>query len=148
VQLPSSNLLIHESRYWNVYLFSADQRYLGRSVVGLKRHSPSLADLTRGEWDDLQAVIRVMENAARKLFGAAGFNWSCLMNNAFKRDPPKPHVHLHFLPRYRAPVKFQGMLFEDLLFGNHYDQSRVAVSPEVAVAIATALRAEVKTAGR
>ena len=62
------------------------------------------------------------------------------MNNAFRDDPPKPHVHLHFRPRYAAPVKFAGSLFEDVLFGEHYDRERVVVTTEMALAITAALR--------
>ncbi len=138
--LKSDDLLVHESNFWKVYLFPADQRYLGRSLAALKRHSPSLADLTPTEWGDLQVVIRVMEDAARREFGAVNFNWTCLMNNAFRDNPPKPHVHMHFRPRYAAPVKFGGSLFEDVLFGEHYNRERIGVTTEMALAITAALR--------
>ncbi len=62
------------------------------------------------------------------------------MNVAFKDNPPKPHVHLHFRPRYAAPIKFEGSLFEDVLFGEHYDRERVEVTTEIALAVTAALR--------
>ena len=142
----SDDLLVYESSFWKVYLFPDDQRYLGRSVAALKRHSPSLADLTPTELDDLQVTIRVMEAAVRREFGAANFNWTCLMNNAFRDNPPKPHVHLHFRPRYAAPVKFGGAVFEDVEFGEHYDRERAAVPTEMALAITAALRTAVEQA--
>lgn len=138
--LKSDHLLVDESEFWRVYLHPGDQRYLGRCLVVLKRHSRSLADLSPAEWDDLQVVIRVMEDAARRAFGPVNFNWTCLMNNAFREDPPQPHVHLHFRPRYAAAVEFEGSLFEDVLFGEHYDRERVPVRTEMARAITAALR--------
>ena len=142
----SDQLLVEESGYWKVHLFSVDQRYLGRCLVTLKRHSPSLADLTPAEWDDLQVVIRAMEDAARRAFGAVNFNWTCHMNYAFKDNPPKPHVHLHFRPRYAEPVEFKGSVFEDELFGGHYDLYHKGVTTEMALAITAALKSAGKQA--
>jgi diadenosine tetraphosphate (Ap4A) HIT family hydrolase len=81
-----------------------------------------------------------MEAAARRAFGAVGFNWTALMNTAFQRDPPNPHVHLHFRPRYAQPVEFHGRMFEDAMFGYHYDREPVEATAEMALAITAALR--------
>ena len=48
------------------------------------------------------------------------FNWSCLMNDAFKDSSPKPQVHWHFRPRYENPVEIGGHVFKDSNFGHHY----------------------------
>jgi len=48
------------------------------------------------------------------------FNWTCLMNGAYKNNPPDPHVHWHARPRYSKPVVFEGIEFEDKEFGHHY----------------------------
>ncbi len=46
------------------------------------------------------------------------------MNDAYKKSPPKPHIHWHFRPRYDRKVEFAGLLFEDPEFGSHYDKNR------------------------
>jgi diadenosine tetraphosphate (Ap4A) HIT family hydrolase/alpha/beta superfamily hydrolase len=142
--LESDDLLVYESEFFKVYQFPGDQGYLGRCLVVLERHSSSLADLSSDEWEGLQDVVQVMEGAARRAFGAVGFNWTCLMNKAFREDSPQPHVHLHFRPRYAAAVEFNGSLFEDELFGEHYNRERVPVTAEMAVAIVAALREAVR----
>ncbi|MCC2630713.1 MAG: hypothetical protein K0S38_522 [Candidatus Paceibacter sp.] len=111
--------LIFDTEYWNVFL-SDDQTYLGRIAVELKRVSPTLSDLTNEEFADLHNVIKQYEAAATKAFGAKMFNWTCLMNDAYKRTPPNPHVHWHARPRYDKPVEFVGETFVDPNFGEHY----------------------------
>jgi pimeloyl-ACP methyl ester carboxylesterase/diadenosine tetraphosphate (Ap4A) HIT family hydrolase len=142
--LESDDLIVHESESFVVYVHPGDQRYLGRCVVVLKRHAPSLAALSPAEWDDLQAVIEVMEDAARGAFGAVNFNWTCLMNNAFREDPPRPHVHLHFRPRYATAVEFQGSWYEDARFGEHYDREKVPPTTATTRAVGAALRKAVE----
>ncbi len=118
---PDSNLLM-ETTYWQVEL-GYNQYYLGRCVVVLKRHSPSLSELRVEEWGELKVVIERLESALRDLFGAEPFNWSCLMNAGYHTDPPAPHVHFHLWPRYRQAVQFCGLTFEDNEFGTHYDHA-------------------------
>jgi pimeloyl-ACP methyl ester carboxylesterase/diadenosine tetraphosphate (Ap4A) HIT family hydrolase len=142
--LESDDLIVHESESFVVYVHPGDQRYLGRCVVVLKRHAPSLAALSPAEWDDLQAVIEVMEDAARGAFGAVHFSWTCLMNNSFREDPPRPHVHLHFRPRYATAVEFQGSWYEDARFGEHYDREKVPPTTATTRAVGAALRKAVE----
>lgn len=68
------------------------------------------------------------------------FNWSCLMNFAYRNDPPDPQVHWHFRPRYKHPVDFAGEKFEDRAFGSHYERgTKRKVSDIVAKKIAQAI---------
>ena len=123
--------LIYETKHWKVFL-AFEQSYLGRCVVVLKRHCGDLAELKREEWLDFVELVRKLESALRKAFGATMFNWTCLMNNAYQHDPPNPHVHWHFRPRYDHEVKFAGEVFRDPDFGYHYDRKRTQmVSEEV-----------------
>lgn len=41
---------------------------------------------------------------------------------AFKDGRPNPHLHWHVLPRYRLPVAFEGVVFEDASFGDQTNQ--------------------------
>lgn len=40
------------------------------------------------------------------------FNFACLMNNAY-RDNKKPHVHFHFIPRYKNELKLFNKIYKD-----------------------------------
>lgn len=112
--------IILETEHWKVELNTYDQTYLGRSFVSAKRDVGTMSDLTNEEWLDFAAVVKKLEAACKSSFGATMFNWTCLMNLAYQNDPPDPHVHWHFRPRYKAAVKFASETFEDIDFGQHY----------------------------
>lgn len=99
-----------------------DQYYLGRCFVTLKRHCSDLADLSEEEQKDFFEVLKNLEDAIKKSFGAVLFNWGCLMNNAFKEKSWNPHVHWHVRPRYDKVVDFSEIVFEDKEFGSHYQR--------------------------
>ena len=111
--------IIHSTKYWNIFL-SDDQTYLGRSIIVLKRHCKDLAELKKEEWLDFIGVVKIFESSLRKSFQAMMFNWTCLMNDAYKDKNPQPHVHWHVRPRYNHPVKIAGLIFEDKDFAHHY----------------------------
>ena len=124
---------ILETKYWTV-LLASDQAYLGRCYVSLKRHCGDLAELKDVEWKDLLSVISNLEKSIRKSFGADLFNWTCLMNMAYQNNPPNPHIHWHFRPRYSHQVDFDNLVFKDPEFGHHYaseDQRSFEVSKEI-----------------
>ncbi len=126
---------VFETRYWLVVLHPHDQYYLGRSVIILKRHVPTLAAVSDAEWLDYKKLVGVFAKAVSEAFDAEHFNWSFNMNHAFREDPPRLHVHGHVRPRYRVPVTFAGLTFEDQEFGNHYDLKKRKVEPAVLDAI-------------
>jgi diadenosine tetraphosphate (Ap4A) HIT family hydrolase len=130
---------IFETDHWLVEL-ADDQHYLGRCVVVARRPVAALALLTDEEWLDLARVTRRLERAVCVAFGAELCNWACLMNLAYRDDPPRPQVHWHVRPRYRAPTSFAGELWVDAEFGSHYARGTSRrVAPPVAAAIADAL---------
>lgn len=111
---------ILETNYWKVFI-SPNQTYLGRCFVALKRHCGDLAELEKEEWEEYVGLVKRLEAALRKTFEAIMFNWTCLMNDAYKKADPDPHVHWNFRPRYGQPVEVDGLFFEDQEFGRHYD---------------------------
>jgi diadenosine tetraphosphate (Ap4A) HIT family hydrolase len=108
--------LLAETEYWLIIL-APDQRNLGTCVVALKRDEEELSGVSSEEWADLAHIVKNLELAVKKAFHATMFNWGCLMNSSYLEDPPCPHLHWHFIPRYRDPVEFQGKIFEDPCFG-------------------------------
>jgi diadenosine tetraphosphate (Ap4A) HIT family hydrolase len=111
--------LVFEKNYWKI-IISDEQACLGRCIVSCKRHVPSLSKLSNDEWNEFHDVVKTLEGALMKAFDARMFNWTCLMNDAYKKENPNPHVHWHFRPRYDHPVDFAGVTFEDKEFGHHY----------------------------
>jgi diadenosine tetraphosphate (Ap4A) HIT family hydrolase len=133
-------LPVCETRLWRVVL-APNQALIGRSIVCLKRHCGDLAALSPDEVLDWLKIIATMETALRKAFDATMFNWSCYMNNAYREDPPEPHIHWWVVPRYNHPVRLSGLVFEDPHFGNPYEHTRwLDVSQEVRRQIADRLR--------
>ena len=47
------------------------------------------------------------------------FNFACLMNNAY-RDNEKPHVHYHFIPRYKNELNLFDKKYKDRHFGYNF----------------------------
>jgi diadenosine tetraphosphate (Ap4A) HIT family hydrolase len=108
--------LIAETDYWEIFL-APSQRYLGTCVISLKRRCEDLKYLYLEEWVDFGKLVESMELANKKTFNADLFNWSCLKNSVFRNNNPKPHIHWHFIPRYKKPVVFEGLEFNDPDFG-------------------------------
>lgn len=108
--------LVSETEYWEIFL-APSQRYLGTCVVSLKRSCEDLKDLKNEEWEDFGKLVEAMEDCNRKTFNADLFNWSCLKNLVFRKDNPRPHIHWHFIPRYKKPIEFEGLEFDDPDFG-------------------------------
>lgn len=105
---------------WTVGLDN-NQAYLGRAYVTLRAHKASLSDLDTRDWQEFQNVVKKLENAYAKAFGALPINWGCFMNLAFREEPPHPHVHWHVYPRYKQAPKLAGIIFDDPLYEQHYD---------------------------
>mgnify|MGYP005852627461 CR=1 FL=1 len=108
--------LILETKYWFI-LLAPDQKNLGTCVVALKRKEGDLAGLKDEEWNDFSRIVKNLQSALKNAFSSTMFNWGCLMNSSYLKDPPNPHVHWHFIPRYREKVKFEGLVFKDPCFG-------------------------------
>ena len=122
-------LLLLDTDFWNVFL-SENQSYLGRCIVVLKRHCACLSEIDQSEWDDLRIIVTKLEELFTQTLEATMFNWTCLMNKAYQSDPPTPHVHFHFKPRYANSVDFKGFIFRDNDFAHHYDSKLTARLPE------------------
>lgn len=140
--MNNAEFRIFETGHWDIIL-SDEQRYLGRSVVVLKRPCGDLALLAPAEVEDFFAIVSRMQALLKKAFGARMFNWSCNMNDAYRNDPPDPQVHWHVIPRYGRPIEFAGEVFEDKNFGRHHlkggEGDRI-VSAELRTAILGALK--------
>lgn len=95
--------------------------YFGRAYMTLRSHKPSLGSLSTEEWQDFEQTVQRLEKAYKEVYGAEPLNWGCYMNHAFRSEPFNPHVHWHIYPRYKNAPVFEGIEYEDQLFGNFYD---------------------------
>jgi diadenosine tetraphosphate (Ap4A) HIT family hydrolase len=127
---PLKNQII-TTEYWTVGIIP-DQPYLGRALITLLDHKPSLGTLSKDEWQDFEAIVPRLEKAYKKAFGAEPLNMGCFMNHGYRDDPPHPHVHWQVFPRYRQPYELKGIVFEDNRYGSFYDDdARKTVEPEL-----------------
>ena len=115
-----SPYLLVTTKHWRIYL-ADQQNYPGRCFIPLNRHCKGLPDLRSEEWDEFHLITRAVEEVWRTFLHMSCGNWVCLMNGAYGIPVPNPHVHFHFIPRYRTPVSFGGMEFVDERYGDHYE---------------------------
>lgn len=108
---------IYETPYWIVFL-APNQSNIGTCVIALKRHYGSLSGLKDEEWIDFGKTVKQLETSLKKVFKPTLFNWGALMNADYMKENPDPHIHWHFIPRYRHEVEFEGIIFEDKYFGS------------------------------
>lgn len=111
--------LLFETASWSIYL-SDIQDYIGRCILVLNRHCESLSELTISEWMELKDIIDRLEHCYTSILGADLCNWSCLMNDFYKKAEPNPHVHIHVRPRYKQPVIINNKAYVDTEYGHHY----------------------------
>lgn len=112
--------LLMETENWSAYL-SDKQDYIGRCILVLNRHCGCLSELTDNEWMDLKHIIKMLENCFKTVLGAELCNWSCLLNDFYKKANPNPHLHIHVRPRYKIPFSLNGIQYVDEEFGHHYN---------------------------
>lgn len=113
----TDDFFIFETDHWSVQL-NPNQKYVGRSVVNLKRSCGNLAELTNEEVLEFLQVVKKVQKLLQSTLGATMFNWSCLMNNAYQTASPNPQVHWHCVPRYKSSTIFDGKVFSDPNFGH------------------------------
>ncbi len=135
--------LITETEYWFV-LLAPDQRNLGTCVVALKRLKGDLAELNEEEWSEFSKIVKKLEYALKNTFNSTMFNWGCLMNSAYLKNPPNPHVHWHMIPRYKEKIDFEDLIFEDPCFGSSTMKSKEGIR-EVAGDVRIKIIKEIKS---
>jgi len=106
---------IKRYRHWTVALYE-NQSYLGRCVIYLNNHKEDFFDLRKEELNELMKIGKKLKYALKELFKTTKFNYAWLGMGI-------PHLHLHFVPRYKKPVIFQGRIFKDKRWGKNYSPS-------------------------
>lgn len=110
-------MVLYKSKYWEVVYCDWCQEFLGQCIISSNKET--LSDLTSEEWQELGIIEKELERICQKLFNSTMFNFACLMNNAY-HDKEKPHVHFHFLPRYKNSVTIFDKKYKDKHFGFNF----------------------------
>lgn len=108
---------LYKGKYWNVIFGAMSQEFPGYCFIGNDKES--LSEVEPEGWEELGKIEKELERVCKKVFGATMFNFSCLMNNAY-RDDTKPMVHFHFMPRYKEKIDLFGKTYEDVHFGYNF----------------------------
>ena len=110
-------MTLYKSDNWEVIFGGWCQEFLGYCIIASKK--TSLSELTSEEWIELGKLEKELERVCKKLFNSTMFNFTCLMNNAY-RDDTTPNVHFHFFPRYKNDVKLFDKVYKDKHFGYNF----------------------------
>ena len=105
---------LYKGKYWEVIFVDWCQEFPGQCIISNGKES--LSELSDDEWVELGRLEKELERVCSLLFGATMFNFACLMNNAY-RDNEVPHVHYHFIPRYKEEAFLFGKKYVDKHFG-------------------------------
>jgi len=93
------------------------QEFVGYCIISGNKQN--LSELKEEEWIELGILEKELERVCKKVFNATMFNFSCLMNNAY-RDNEIPHTHFHFMPRYKEPLILFNKKYIDKHFGYNF----------------------------
>ena len=108
---------LYKGKYFEVIFVDWCQEFVGDCIISCNKES--LSELTGDEWIELGKIEKELERICKKVFGATMFNFSCLMNNAY-RDNEEPHVHFHFIPRYNKKIVLFDKKYVDRHFGYNF----------------------------
>lgn len=108
---------LYEGHHWEVVYVDWCQDFVGNCIISNDKES--LSSLTREEWEELGKIEKELERVCKKVFNATMFNFACLMNNAYKENET-PHVHFHFIPRYKDDIYLFKKNYHDKYFGNNF----------------------------
>lgn len=131
-----SKYKIKDYSHWSVFIHG-NQSYLGRCVVWCNRADAlDLTDATLEEQRELFIVLKELGGAIRKAFRPDWLNYAFLGNET-------RHLHGHFIPRYAQSFEFEGVTFEDKLWGRNYATDRNFTCPDE---VAEKIRLKIKEA--
>ena len=105
---------LYKGKSWDIIFVDWCQEFIGDCIISCNKKS--LSELTDEEWQELGILEKELERISKKLFNATMFNFACLMNNAY-RDNETPHVHFHFIPRYKEEIYIFNKKYKDKHFG-------------------------------
>lgn len=110
-------MILYKGNNWEVVFVNWCQEFVGDCIIFCNKEC--LSELSDNDWIELGKIEKELERVSKKLFNATMFNFACLMNNAY-RDNEKPHVHFHFIPRYKNKLEIFNKVYKDKHFGCNF----------------------------
>jgi diadenosine tetraphosphate (Ap4A) HIT family hydrolase len=112
-RIDFQRLELRTTLHWTWQLHE-NQSFLGRLVLRLNRDTEgSIADLTADEWLSMHEEVVLVERWLARVFAPDRFNYAQLGN-------VYPRLHIHVVPRYRAPREWSGVMFSDSKWGRNW----------------------------
>ena len=108
---------LYKGKYWSVIFVDWCQEFIGDCIISSDKEN--LSSLSKEEWVELGEIEKELERVCKKVFNSTMFNFTCLMNNAY-RDNETPHVHFHFIPRYKDKLRVFDKVYKDKHFGYNF----------------------------
>jgi|SRR3989344_4550742 len=99
---------LKEWKHWFLVLNNR-QGFLGRCLLILKKHKTDEIELTKEEVLEKHEIYCVWRKAIVVAFDPDKINQAQLGN---EEHVHKGHLHWHFIPRYRKPMRFMGTEFQ------------------------------------
>ncbi|AXE64014.1 hypothetical protein HPO_05857 [Hyphomonas polymorpha PS728] len=100
-----SRTLIRDYTHWSVQV-RPKQVTLGALIILSHSDATAFSALAAEAFAELATVVKDAETVSAKAFANTKINYLMLMM-------VDPHVHFHVLPRYAAPVMFEGTAYTD-----------------------------------
>jgi diadenosine tetraphosphate (Ap4A) HIT family hydrolase len=100
-----SRTLIRDYAHWSVQV-RPKQVTLGALIILSHSEATAFSALPAEAFAELATVVKDAEAVCAQTFANAKINYLMLMM-------VDPHVHFHVLPRYAAPVMFEGTAYTD-----------------------------------
>lgn len=100
-----SRTLIRDYGHWSVQV-RPKQVTLGSLIILSHSDATAFSDLQPEAFAELAIVVKDAETVSARTFANTKINYLMLMM-------VDPHVHFHVLPRYAAPVMFEGVAYTD-----------------------------------
>ncbi len=104
-----SYLTIKKYSLWTAEI-SDSPTPIGWIYIILKRHVEQFEELTNKELIELKKIIKELKKMLVKSFNPDWFNVMQLGNGG-------RHLHVHLVPRFEKPIKFDGKTFKDPDYG-------------------------------
>src|SRR3989344_2178326 len=106
-------LLIKDYKHWEVYLHE-NQCYLGRVYIWAKRKDAlDFFEMIGEEQREYFKIGKELKKVLKRLFKPDLYNYATLVNVS-------PHLHTHFIPRYKDKRELFGIMFIDERWGKNY----------------------------
>ena len=136
---PDPGTVIDASGSWT-HALNRNQNLLGKVMLVLARQCEDVRLLTSTEWIELHGEIGRVTSALDSLFKPDHYNFAFLMN-------VDAQVHLHVIPRYAEPRRWQGMVFDDSHFGDAAGTDVRILPGAVLAELTDAIRAQLPSRG-